>query len=249
MAVDEVFADDFFASLYDFFNPWTPSDEFYLGLARERGGRVLDLGCGTGMLACRIAADGCSVTGLDPAPGMLKVARAREGADAVTWIEADGRVFRSAARFDLIIMTGHAFQALLTDEDALALLRTAAHHLAEGGRFAFETRNPAHEAWRGWTRANGRVVTTEQYGRVEESYDTEADATTGIVRLTHWYRFLDEGTQATGHSRLRFIGRAHLERLLAAAGLVPAAWYGDWDRAPLTPDSREMIVVAHGDTQ
>jgi ubiquinone/menaquinone biosynthesis C-methylase UbiE len=84
--VDEVFADEFFASIYDYFNPWTPSDQFYLELTRETGPRVLDLGCGTGMLACRIAADGCAVTGVDAAKGMLRVSRSREGAERVTWI-------------------------------------------------------------------------------------------------------------------------------------------------------------------
>ncbi len=84
--VDEVFADEFFASRYDNFNPWTPSDQFYLELARETGPRVLDLGCGTGMLACRLAADGCEVAGVDPAKGMLHLARSRVGSELVTWI-------------------------------------------------------------------------------------------------------------------------------------------------------------------
>jgi SAM-dependent methyltransferase len=242
--VDEVFADAFFASLYDHFNPWTASDDFYLGLARERGGSVMDLGCGTGMLACRIAAAGCTVAGVDPAPGMLRVAHAREGAERVTWIEADGRTLALPQRFDLIYMTGHAFQALLTDEDALALLRSVARHLADGGRFAFESRNPAHRAWETWARNDGRVVATKAHGRIEESYDTEAEAGTGIVHLTHHYRFLDRGTTCTSHSRLRFIDQAHLARLLHDAGLVPIAWYGDWDRSKLTADSREMIVLA-----
>lgn len=66
---DEIFEDPFFASLYDYFNAWDDCDEFYLGLAREIGGPVLDLGCGTGMLACRIAQEGLEVVGADPAEG------------------------------------------------------------------------------------------------------------------------------------------------------------------------------------
>jgi SAM-dependent methyltransferase len=243
-SVDEVFADEFFASLYDHFNPWTPSDQFYLELARETGPRVLDLGCGTGMLACRLAADGCAVTGVDPAKGMLRVARSRAGAGRVTWVEADGRTLRLPQQFDLITMTGHAFQALLTDEDAVALLRSAASHLAPDGRLALESRNPARKAWLSWTRDNGRVVATEEHGRIEESYNSEADPGSGIVCLTHCYRFLHQGTTRTSHSRLRFIDQQHLMRLLADARLVPVTWYGDWDRAPLLPDSGEMIVVA-----
>jgi SAM-dependent methyltransferase len=215
-----------------------------LELARQTGRRVLDVGCGTGMLACRIAAEGHEVTGVDAARGMLHVARSRPGAARVTWIEADCRTLQLPRQFDLIYMTGHAFQALLTDADAVALLRRAALHLAPEGRLALESRNPACRAWLSWTRENGRVVATEQHGRIEESYDTDAEPGSGIVCLTHHYRFLDQGTTRTGQSRLRFIEQPHLARLLTDAGLMPVAWYGDWDRAPLRPDSREMIVVA-----
>jgi SAM-dependent methyltransferase len=244
VSADEVFANDTFASLYDYFNPWTPSDQFYLELARQTGQRVLDLGCGTGMLACRIAAEGHEVTGVDSAKGMLNIARSRPGAERVSWIEADGRTLQLGQHFDLIYMTGHAFQALLTDADAVALLRSAAKHLAPDGCVALESRNPACKAWLSWTRDNGRVVATEQHGRIEESYDTDAEPASGIVRLTHYYRFLDQGTTRTGYSRLRFIEQPHLARLLVDARLVPIIWHGDWDRTPLRPDSREMIVMA-----
>ena len=125
MPADEVFEDALFASLYDHFNGWDVCDEFYLGLARtlKSGARVLDLGCGTGLLACRIAEGGFAVTGVDPAEGMLGVARSRPGAERVSWIKGVGQAMRLPQRFDLIYMTGHAFQALLTDEDALALLQ------------------------------------------------------------------------------------------------------------------------------
>jgi ubiquinone/menaquinone biosynthesis C-methylase UbiE len=140
---DDVFEEEFLASLYDYFNTWDACDDFYLGLAQETGGRVLELGCGTGMLACRIAEEGLAVTGVDPAEGMLRVARSRQGTERVCWIKADGQTLRLPLRFDLIYMTGHAFQALLTDDDAIAVLRTAHEHLTGDGRFAFESRNPA----------------------------------------------------------------------------------------------------------
>ena len=74
---DEVFEEEFFALLYNHFNTWDVCDDFYLELAREIRGHILDLGCGTGMLACRIAQEGVSVTGADPAEGILRVARSR----------------------------------------------------------------------------------------------------------------------------------------------------------------------------
>ena len=246
-AVD-VFDDALLASVYDDLNPWGAWDDFYLGLAREAGRGVLDLGCGTGRLACRIAAEGCEVVGVEPAAGMIGVARARPGAEAVTWVRSDGQGLNLTQRFDLIYMTGHAFQALLSDAAALALLAAAARHLAPGGRFAFETRNPARQAWLGWTPdATRELVRTAAQGRVEACYNATpeagAEADIGIVRIAQHCRFLDQGTTRIGRSRIRFIARDHLEGLIARAGLVPLAWYGDWDRSPCTPASKEIIAV------
>ncbi len=240
----DVFDDALLASVYDDLNPWGAWDDFYLGLAREAGRGVLDLGCGTGRLACRIAAEGIEVLGVEPAAGMLARARARPGAGAVTWLRSDGQGLNLTQRFDLIYMTGHAFQALLNDDDALALLAAAARHLAPDGRFVFETRNPARRAWLSWTPDQTReVVRTTAQGRVEACYDAEFEADTGIVRIAQHCRFLDRGTTRIGRSRIRFIERDHLEGLIARAGLVPLTWYGDWDRGPCTPASKEIIAV------
>ena len=241
--VDEVFEDSFFASLYDHFDAWDVCDDFYLKLALEIGGSVLDLGCGTGLLACRIAQDGLTVAGADPADGMLRVARSRPGAERVAWIKAAGQTLRLPQRFDLIYMTGHAFQALLTDDDAIAVLRNVRDHLTPGGRFAFESRNPAREAWQSWTPDKRRVVKTADHGRIEEFFDTVADPRTGIVDIAHHYRLLDADKTIVGRSRIRFVDLDHLARLLTAADLAPVAWYGDWDRTPLSATSREFIAV------
>lgn len=125
MPAEDVFEEEFFASLYDCVNPWSVSDDFYVDRAVEGGGPVLDLGCGTGMLACGIAAKGLSVTGVDPAEAMLRIARTRPGGDKVNWIKSDGQSLRLPQRFNFIYMSGHAFQALLKDDDAVELLRVA----------------------------------------------------------------------------------------------------------------------------
>jgi SAM-dependent methyltransferase len=241
---DEVFEDSLFASLYDHFNAWDVCDDFYLNLARESGGRVLDLGCGTGLLASRIAQEGMDVTGVDPAEGMLRVAMTRDGGERVSWVKGEGQMLRLPGRFDLIYMTGHAFQALLTDEDAVAVLRAGRDHLADDGRLAFETRNPARKAWLSWTPDKRRCAATAEHGSVEEFYETAADPRTGIVDLIHHYRFADTGKTIVGRSRIRFVELDQLGRLLAMANLAPIAWYGDWDRSPISASSREFIVVA-----
>ena len=241
---DELFEDGLFAALYDHFNPWSASDDFYLEQAREAGGRILDLGCGTGLLAARMASEGLSVFGADPAEAMLAIARGRPGAARVRWIHADGQSLELPERFHLIFMNGHAFQTQLNDEMALALLRNAARHLAPRGRLILETRNPARREWLEWTPENATVVTIPGQGKVEESHETDLDSRSGILSIVHRYRFIDQGCEQVAHSRIRFIEPEHVEQLIADAGLTPLAWYGDWDKRPLSLASPEIIVVA-----
>ena len=73
---------------------------------------------------------------------MLAVARRRPHAERVEWVESRAQTYRSEQRFDLIVMTGHAFPAVLTDADALAALETLRRHLEGHGRIAFASRNP-----------------------------------------------------------------------------------------------------------
>jgi ubiquinone/menaquinone biosynthesis C-methylase UbiE len=247
MPAEDVFEDEFFASLYDCLNPWSVSDEFYLEQAVASGGPVLDLGCGTGMLACGLAARNLDVTGVDPSEAMLRVARSRIDGEKVRWVRSDGRSLRLARRFNFICMTGHAFQQLLTDDDAVTLLRTAAHHLDAEGRFVFETRNPAAHAWLSWIpESSKRSVQSTRHGQVSLFYDAWADPTSHIVTIAEHYHLLDQGVQRVGHNRIRFVEQDHLSRLLGEAGLTATDWYGGWDRERFSSKSKEIIVVAQG---
>ncbi len=244
MPAEEVFEEEFFASLYDCVNPWSMSDEFHVEQAVASGGQVLDLGCGTGMLACSLAAKNLSVTGVDPAEAMLRVARSRVNGDKVSWIKSDGQSLRLPQRFNFIYMTGHAFQQLLTDDDAVAVLRTATHHLTAEGKFVFETRNPVAQAWLSWTPEHSeRTIQSPRHGRVSLFYDAQADPTSGIVTIEAHYRLLDQGVKRVGRNRIRFVDREHLSHLLAKAGLAEFAWYGDWAEGPFSSTSQEIIVA------
>ncbi len=244
MPAEDVFEKEFFASLYDCLNPWSASDDFYLDRAVAGGGPVLDLGCGTGALACGIAAKGLGVTGVDPSEAMLRVARKRPGGDKVNWLKSDGQSLRLPQQFNFITMTGHAFQQLLTDEDAVELLRVAAGHLNPDGSLVFETRNPAARAWLSWTPGNSRrTLQSPQHGRVSFFHDAQAEPTTGIVTIREHYHLLDQGVQRVGRNRIRFVSQQHLARLLTKAGLAAVAWYGDWAGGPFSWTSNEIIVA------
>ncbi len=106
--------------LYDDLNGWNAARDFYVSWPYKRPQRVLDAGCGTGLLTVAMAELGHDVVGIDPAKAMLKAAKRRKGGHAVKWHCSMLQDFRSKGDFDLIYMTGHAFQCLLEDRDILA---------------------------------------------------------------------------------------------------------------------------------
>ncbi|GAA3140345.1 class I SAM-dependent methyltransferase [Streptomyces rameus] len=242
--VDHVFADLSLAALYDSLNPWGPGDDFYLGLLREAGA-VLDIGCGTGQLLRRARAEGHQgrLTGLDPAAAML--VQARRARPDVEWVLGDVRVRRWRPEFDLVVMTGHAFQELVTDEEIRVCLRAARAALRDGGRFVFETRNPGARAWERWTPDRVHRATAADGTPVRVWHEVRDDGPHGDrVYFTETYAGPRWPGPQVNHSVLRFLDAGALEGFLAEAGLTVADQYGDWDRSALTPASPEIITVA-----
>ena len=75
-----------FQAAYDELNPADDDYRFYAALAASAGvSRAVDLRCGTGALARMLASGGASVTGVDPDPAMLRVARSRDPGGRIDW--------------------------------------------------------------------------------------------------------------------------------------------------------------------
>ena len=236
------YADPRLAALYDALNPAGPELTFYLSLAAGPPIRVLDMGCGTGRLACAFAAAGHEVTGADPAAAMLDVARGRPGGGQVRWIEADAAGLPAGPGFDLVVMTGHVFQLLLDDREVRAVLRALAGRLAPGGRIAFETRNPEVREWQHWSARETRRHVQAAGLAADVHYDIQSVAGE-LVTYETCFQFA-AGDLVAVPDTLRFAGAAQAGTFLAEAGLTQVTWYGDWDRSPLSPSSPEIIAVA-----
>jgi ubiquinone/menaquinone biosynthesis C-methylase UbiE len=242
LANDPLYDDDALVQFYDLENGWGADFEFCARLAAEAKS-VLDLGCGTGELAAALS-EKCEVVGVDPAAAMLDVARRRPGGGGVQWIAADARDLRLGRRFDLVLLTGHAFQVFLTPEDQAAALAAIARHLSPRGRFVFDSRNPAAEAWRNWTPEHSqRQLTHPKWGAVEAWNDATHDAATGIVTYETHYDVVATGRHLAATSKIRFTPKEELEPLIAGAGLHVTRWLGDWQGSSYTPTSREIIPI------
>ncbi|MFJ8045934.1 class I SAM-dependent methyltransferase [Kitasatospora sp. NPDC096147] len=232
------------AALYDRLNPWDParwpSDAFYDGLVAAAGS-VLDLGCGTGQMLRQAREHGHTgrLTGIDPDPAALDRARRRTD---VEWVAGRAADIPWEAEFELAVMTGHAFQCLVTDREVADSLAAVRRALRPGGRFAFETRHPQARAWKHWTPANASEV-TDDTGRVLRTGHRVESVTGDVVTFTE--TTTEAGTVLrTDRTSLRFLDVPALDAFLAGAGLLVEARYGDWHCGRLTSESREIVTIA-----
>ena len=243
---DALYQDPDMTQFYDLANTWGPDFDFCKSLATDAGS-VLDLGCGTGQFAASLAADstdGRRVVGVDPAAAMLEVARERPGGDKATWVHGDARSVRLGRRFDLIVLTGHAFQVFLTEEDQRQALATIAAHLAPEGRFIFDSRNPAAEAWREWVpEESEEQIEHPKLGAVKSWNDVAHDPATGIVTYETHYRIVESGRCFSASSKIRFTPRQAIAEMLEDAGLAVDDWLGGWAGEPWRPASPAIILL------
>lgn len=243
MPVDPAFARFDMARLYDAFNHHGEDGDFYENFTKTPC-RVLDIGCGTGSVTLSLAELGHTVTGVDPADGMLQVARAKVEQDRVAWVQAPAAEFTLPDRFDLAIMTGHVFQVFLDDAETLAALRNIHRHMAPGGRLFLESRNPQDRAWEDWTRENTREQRViEGIGPVDVYYQIK-DVEGEHVTFDAVFTILDTDETLVSESRLRFAPLDTIQRLLSAAGFGEVKLLGWWDGTPYSETSPEIIAIA-----
>jgi len=231
---------------------------FFVDEALNAGGRVLEVGSGTGRILVPIARAGVRIDGLDGSREMLDRCRAKLGGedaavrDRVRLHEGDARAFDLKERFSLVIAPFRVVQHLTTSEDQLRFLDSVARHLAPSGRLVFDVFNPNFGALvsadgverddtpdtplpdgRSFRRAVriSRVRFIEQVSEVELVYYISAGA--GKMAARHVHAF-----------EMRWFLRAELTHLLARGGFAVRCIYGDFDRSPLTDNSPEQILCA-----
>ena len=244
MKVEEQFSDERVAALYDVFHPPLERDDyrFYIDLVMDADS-VLDVGCGTGALlhGARERGHTGRLVGLDPAPGMLSLARQRTD---VEWVQGDLSAVDWEREFDLIVMTGHAFQELREDGVILTALKAARSALTEQGRFVFETRNPLVRGWERWSSLYSGTVVAANGDVVQREHTLVQPVEGEIVHFTTTYSSASWSTPFVSHGALRFLSRQRLGELLSEAGLSIEKQLGDWDGQPFTDISPEIITFA-----
>ncbi|MCC3276987.1 class I SAM-dependent methyltransferase [Arthrobacter sp. zg-Y20] len=246
--VDAHYNEPRLVALYDEDNAGRWDTDFYAGLLGTEPLRIADVGCGTGSFAVELTQAGHTVTGIDPAAGMLAAARSRPGSELVTWLAGTAEDL-PAGPFDAAVMTGHAFQCLLTESEMLATLVAVRSRLVPGGTFYFESRNPAAKAWLEWDSGrSGPELQESSAGTLEVEWElisVQEENDGAVVIFEDRTTFLSDGEPFASRSTLKFPPADLLERLLQEAGFSSTDWYGDWDGGPFVEaTSREIIIAA-----
>ncbi len=192
----------------------------YVTMVTEFGSEaVLDVGCGTGTFAVRLAHAGVRVIGLDPAAASIAVARRKPGAERVRWVVGDARSL-PPVEVDLVTMTGNVAQVFLNDHEWDEVLAVSHSVLGPGGRLVLEIRDPAKEAWREWTRERShRLLRVSEGSSVETWVELTAVVLPTVSFETHFV-FRSDSQRFVSSSTLRFRSRDEVARGLERAGFV-----------------------------
>ncbi|WP_289020067.1 class I SAM-dependent methyltransferase [uncultured Ornithinimicrobium sp.] len=228
------------AVVYDIDNPDGPDHDFFRRFADHLGAkRIVDLGCGTGLLTVTLTAPGRTVTGIDPAAAMLDRATARPGGEAVNWVLGTGEQIAPQSA-DLVLMSGNVAMHILGD-DWHTTLAAIARGLRPGGRLVFESRNPQARAWETW---NDPVAERDTpIGLLRESLTTEPPGENGIVVMHCHNEFVDTGHIADVEQTLQFRTRQQIVDDLLAAGLVALNVWRGWALTPFVGTQAEQLKV------
>jgi SAM-dependent methyltransferase len=227
--------------------------DFYVTLAREANGPVLDIACGTGRILLPCLQAGVDIEGLDLFEPMLKTLRAKAAALDLTprLHQADMSDFSLPRRFGLVMIPFNAFIHNMTQETQIRCLQLCREHLLPGGMLAFHTFFPSLEIV--GVPENTRVLEGElphpDTGLPMRMYDTRSFDR--VAQEQHSLNELEllaaDGSVHTVHRsevRSRYIYKHEMALLLRVAGFARWEIYVDFDRRPLTLENDAMVVTA-----
>lgn len=232
--------------------------DFYRMLAAERGGPVLDLGCGSGRLLGPLRRDGLKVLGVDLSATMLARARGRavygnEGYGATLLARADLRALPLRGPFPLIVMAFHTIQHIVDDGELVAMLRSIRELLGPKGWFAFDIFYPrpdwlAHPSNRRFDHVLFRYPKEQQGYEYSVSHRMDHQRRALHMRF-HYRRVSPTGVVADRGTIVRLCHRQlspdEVSDLLERAGLTILSRWGGYKGEPLDDpqDSEEHVYL------
>jgi SAM-dependent methyltransferase len=207
------------------------------GLLTEQGikrARILDLACGTGVLAIMLARKGHTVTGIDISPEMVRLAQSKSaGMSRISFEVADMVDYESSGEYDVVLCTFDSINYVLSIKDLRRMLGNVAVALKPQGLFVFDSNTK-------WLYRHHHDTTQEReldgLSFIQECrYD--AGRSRAITRFLFPDGTFEEHTQ-------RPYGMKELEPLLKTAGLAVKDLFSWFDRRPCSSRTEKLFCIA-----
>jgi len=205
-------------------------------LQLDKSVRILDLACGYGRHANRLAQRGYLVVGMDYSEAFLDIARKEAEAKGldIKYLRGDMREMNFDNEFDRVIMMFTAV-GYFNDQENYKVFQNVSRALKPGGLLCFDTIN------RDLMLKNFRPhVVTDKNGDMMIDRNS-FDSVTG--RITNRRTIIRNGQKREFEFSIRLYNPTEIELLLNQAGLKIVRFYGDWEGIPMANDWR-MIVTA-----
>jgi SAM-dependent methyltransferase len=245
---------DEYAPFYDWENARTFGRRdvaFWQRLVVARGGRVLELGCGTGRVTIPLARAGAAeVIGIDRSAAMLGRGRSRlrrAGLSKVGLVRGDIRHLPFAGgSFDTVLAPYGVLQSLLREKDLVDTLRAVADLLPPGGVFGLELVADLPD----WREYQKRVSLKGRRGRAGTPItlleSVRQDAKRGLTFFDQ--EFIEgRGRQATRQRftlTFRTVSVPQMAARLEQAGFEVTAMLGDYRGGPWDSRAEVWILLA-----
>lgn len=206
-------------------------------VALAPGGRMLELGVGTGRLALPLAAAGFAVTGVDASPAMLARLRAKPGADRITVIEADMIDPPVDGTFDLVVCAFNTLFLLPNQDSQVRCVAGAARLLAPDGALVVEAFVPDPARFE-----SGQVLRADEVA--DDRVVLEATRHDPVAQTVRSARVVvgEQGIQVLPMV-LRYCWPAELDLMARLAGLWRHERWGGWDGSPFGATSAGHVSV------
>ena len=234
--------------------------DFYSRLARETGGPVLEVGCGTGRVAAALASDGHEVVGIDLSAPMLRLASERRGslpaaiAARLSFVQADMATLALDREFPLIVTPSRVFQFLLTTEAQRQALRALRGHLRTDGRLVLDLFDPLLDRVTpnaDFPPRGGDLIHPRTGNRVNwEVIAHNPDPARQLISEDWTAREIGPSGEVlrtdTERLTLRWSLRSEMRLLFELTGLEVVAEYGDFTGSPPAYGREQVWVLRQG---
>jgi len=221
---------------------------YYLEAMISADGPVLEIGVGTGRLLAEALRRGSDVHGIDLSPVMLERCREKLPATANdrVWV-GDAVRLRTERRFALVVAPFRVLSHVHASEEQIRLLDAVHEALLPGGIFVFDLYVPnlklLLEGMPETCDFDGEHTPGRRLRRYVSSAPADLSRQTNHVRMSFIWDEEDGEHHGDWEFDMRFFFRFEIEHLVARSALDLVAIHGDFAGGPLTPASREYVVV------